>query len=50
MTGDDRRVVRGGSWDLNLVDARAAYRYSFHPGFRYDLLGFRVVCLSPILS
>ena len=44
-----RRVVRGGSWDLTLDLARAAYRYHRTPDDRYSRLGFRVVCSSPII-
>ncbi len=38
-----RRVVRGGSWDLDQYGARAAFRYWFSPDSWYDSLGFRVV-------
>jgi formylglycine-generating enzyme required for sulfatase activity len=48
ITGDDRRVVRGGSWYLGQVYARAAYRGWFRPNYRRFYLGFRVVCSSPI--
>ena len=44
----DSRVLRGGSWDRLEVFARAASRYNFTPGYRYDDIGFRVVCSSPI--
>ncbi|MDX1653708.1 MAG: SUMF1/EgtB/PvdO family nonheme iron enzyme, partial [Candidatus Competibacteraceae bacterium] len=36
------RVVRGGSWYGNALDARAAARFDFGPGSRLDRLGFRV--------
>ncbi len=39
------RVVRGGSWSLNPVLARAAGRFRFFPGLRNHDLGFRVVCV-----
>ena len=32
------RVIRGGSWDFDAQDVRAAY----HRGYRYDDLGFRL--------
>ena len=43
-----RRVVRGGSWDLARVCARCAFRNRFHPGGRFNSIGFRVVRGSPI--
>lgn len=42
----DGRVVRGGSWDDNPGNARAAFRYDLHPGVRYNSFGFRV-CRPP---
>ena len=39
----DTPVVRGGSWLGGQRNARCAYRYRYHPGYFYDLLGFRVV-------
>jgi formylglycine-generating enzyme required for sulfatase activity len=41
-------VLRGGSWGSNLGGARAGFRDRFHPDDRYDAVGFRVVCSSPI--
>lgn len=46
-TGERRRVLRGGSWDLNSEYARAGVRYYFHPDFSDDHIGFRLV--SPII-
>ncbi|MBL8425746.1 MAG: SUMF1/EgtB/PvdO family nonheme iron enzyme [Candidatus Accumulibacter phosphatis] len=46
--GDDGRVVRGGSWGSAREYARCAFRFGPHPGDRYDYLGFRVLCVSPI--
>ncbi|MEI7866476.1 MAG: SUMF1/EgtB/PvdO family nonheme iron enzyme [Candidatus Methylumidiphilus sp.] len=48
--GDARRVARGGSWDYALDDARAAFRLSYHPGSRRNFVGFRLVCVAPILN
>ncbi|MCB1918205.1 MAG: SUMF1/EgtB/PvdO family nonheme iron enzyme [Rhodocyclaceae bacterium] len=45
---DGRRVVRGGSWRNDRDVARCACRDSFDPDFRFNFLGFRVVCVSPI--
>jgi len=46
----NRRVVRGGSWNNNQVDARAAYRNFNIPAERNNSLGLRLVCSSHILS
>jgi hypothetical protein len=45
---DARRVVRGGSWYDDREYARCAYRHSYLPDYRFGLIGFRVVCVSPI--
>jgi formylglycine-generating enzyme required for sulfatase activity len=47
-TGETRWVVRGGSWDHDRDDARCAHRHHFHPDYRSNFLGFRVVCAAPI--
>lgn len=47
--GDARRVVRGGSWNGGRGLARDAFRSFYHPGSRRNLLGFRVLCVFPIL-
>jgi formylglycine-generating enzyme required for sulfatase activity len=39
----DHRVVRGGSWDEDACDLRAACRDCFAPGTRDSILGFRLV-------
>jgi formylglycine-generating enzyme required for sulfatase activity/energy-coupling factor transporter ATP-binding protein EcfA2 len=49
ISSDGRRVVRGGSWDYSRDLACAAYRFHYTPDFRNYLLGFRVVCSSPII-
>jgi formylglycine-generating enzyme required for sulfatase activity len=38
-----RRVLRGGSWDLNAMVARVSYRDRLEPGFRISNIGFRCV-------
>jgi len=45
---DVPRVVRGGSWGNNGVNARAAFRNWDVPGRRVDYVGFRVVRSAPI--
>jgi formylglycine-generating enzyme required for sulfatase activity len=45
--GEARRVVRGGSWGLNQVNARSAYRGDDVPNYRSSLGGFRVVVRPP---
>lgn len=47
LTGDVRRVVRGGSWHSSRGSARAAYRLLDYPVGRSLGQGFRVVCTSP---
>ena len=49
ITGDGRRVVRGGSWNNDRGAARATCRYRGRPVNRDDGIGFRVVCSSPII-
>ena len=39
------RVVRGGSWNNNQNNARAAYRNRNNPNNRNNNIGFRVCCL-----
>jgi len=40
---DARRVLRGGSWNNNQHNARAAYRNRNNPNNRNNNIGFRVV-------
>ncbi len=46
--GESRRVVRGGSWYLDQRFVRCAFRANYFPDSRYDHLGFRLSCVSPI--
>lgn len=48
LTGQQARVVRGGSWSYGPVVARSAYRGNFDPGSRRAYSGFRVLCSAPI--
>jgi hypothetical protein len=44
----NRRVVRGGSWNNNQQNARAAYRNNNAPDNRNNNLGVRLACSSHI--
>ncbi len=44
------RVLRGGSWGDARGGARSAFRYGYSPVGRLDLIGFRVLCSSPIVG
>ena len=46
--GTGSRVVRGGSWNNNQHNARAAYRNDNDPHNRNDNIGLRVLCVSHI--
>jgi hypothetical protein len=48
--GSSRRVVRGGSWGRLRDGARCAARGLARRGARLNDLGFRVLCVSPILK
>ncbi|MBU0654556.1 MAG: SUMF1/EgtB/PvdO family nonheme iron enzyme [Gammaproteobacteria bacterium] len=43
-----RRVLRGGSWNLDPYYLRSSNRFYFAPDHRDDNLGFRVVCVLPL--
>ena len=45
LTTDAFRVVRGGSWNFNDLNARCAYRFNSNPNYRHNDVGFRVVLL-----
>jgi formylglycine-generating enzyme required for sulfatase activity len=40
------RVIRGGCWYRDPQQCRAAYRYGYTPGYRFNNLGFRVARVS----
>jgi formylglycine-generating enzyme required for sulfatase activity len=42
---DERRLLRGCSWDFLPRDCRSAYRYFSPPDGRFNDVGFRVCCL-----
>ena len=44
---DDRRVLRGGSWDDRRANARASFRNDYGPDFRGADIGFRLACVLP---
>jgi formylglycine-generating enzyme required for sulfatase activity len=44
LTGDAKRVVRGGSWRDTPKRARSAFRLPYRPYQRVFNVGFRVVC------
>ena len=46
----DRRVLRGGSWHADQACARSTNRSRYSPHYRFDFIGFRVACSSPILG
>jgi len=41
------RVLRGGSWNYDAGNCRAANRNGSNPDYRGDFIGFRVVVLAP---
>jgi hypothetical protein len=43
-------VLRGGSWNNNHGNARAAYRNHNHPGNRNNNIGLRLVRVSHVLG
>ena len=38
-----RRISRGSSWYSRARSCRCAYRYWYHPDYRDDAFGFRIV-------
>jgi hypothetical protein len=50
LSGNARRVVRGGAWLNSQAYARAAYRNNIHPDNRNNNVGFRLSCLAHIFA
>jgi hypothetical protein len=46
LGGEQKRVVRGGSWAYKKDDARVTARYGNYPHYRGSNLGFRIVSSS----
>jgi len=46
-TSGSYRVIRGGSWSSDSGYCRSAFRNYYTPGFRFGLIGFRVVLAPP---
>ena len=46
--GRKSRMLRGGAWFYDSYNARAGYRVGNVPVYRNFVIGFRVVCSSPI--
>jgi formylglycine-generating enzyme required for sulfatase activity len=42
-----KRILRGGSWNLNPGVCRAATRFNYPPVYRNYIVGFRVCCAAP---
>ena len=41
------RVIRGSCWYYNPLSCRSAYRDDTSRGYRFYIIGFRVVCVAP---
>ncbi len=52
LEGEERRVLRGGSFNNNRGSVRCACRYRNLPNVRFDYVGFRVVspAFEPLIS
>jgi formylglycine-generating enzyme required for sulfatase activity len=48
LSGGADRVLRGGAWDIEPGNCRAATRSHDGPHRRFNDIGFRVCCVSPI--
>ena len=46
-TNEDAKVLRGGSWNNLPFGCRSAIRLGIARDFRFDYIGFRVVCVAP---
>ncbi|MBD2548326.1 formylglycine-generating enzyme family protein [Microcystis elabens FACHB-917] len=45
VSDEERKLLRGGSWDVSPWSCRSADRGRGRPGVAYGFVGFRVVCL-----
>ena len=45
LTGSDKRCIRGGSWDFEAINARAAFRHRKNPNLWSSSWGFRIAWL-----
>jgi Sulfatase-modifying factor enzyme 1 len=50
LSGDARRIWRGGSWYNGHNSARTAFRTFYSPNYSGANVGFRLACLSPMLQ
>src|SRR5208283_1952071 len=48
LIGKGTRAIRGGAGSSPHEYARASYRNHYRPDYRFDALGFRLVCVNPI--
>jgi formylglycine-generating enzyme required for sulfatase activity len=48
IAGEESRVLRGGSWNFDVQNARCASRSWFYPNYWFYYFGFRVVVGVPI--
>jgi len=47
LSSDERKIIRGGSWNDDPRNCRSALRYDYSPVYDLNNIGFRVVCSAP---
>jgi formylglycine-generating enzyme required for sulfatase activity len=47
LSDKNTKVLRGGSWDNDPRNCRSALRLRINPNYRFNYIGFRVVCRFP---